>query len=71
MAVLPGLGEHRQGTCSPTRPQQGRGRPGPISAHLCDIDDLLEGVTARLAVLELNDVEQLGLPVEHEFGQAE
>jgi hypothetical protein len=70
VAVLQGLGEHGQGSCSPTWPQQGRGGTGrSADTHLCDIDDRLEGVPTRFAILELKHVEQLGLPVEHEFGQ--
>ena len=53
------------------RPQAARGDAGVVAAHLRDVDDLLEGVPAGLAVLQLDQVEHLVLPVEQEPGEAE
>lgn len=53
------------------RAELARRRARVVAAHLRDVQDLLEGVPAGLAVLELDQVEHFVLAVEDEIREAE
>ena len=69
--VLPRLGEHRQRALAAARPQEGRRRVRVVARLDGDVEHLLEGVAARLAGLELDDVEDLGGVVDDEVVEAQ
>ena len=70
-AVLHGLRQQRESARMPGVGEHGRPASGVVTGHDRAVGDLLEGVAAGLARLELDEVEQLGLVVEHEVVQAQ
>ena len=71
VVILPGLGQAREGPGAAVGPQEARGGPGVVAAHLRDVDDLLEGVPAGLAVFQLDQIEHRVLPGEQERREAQ
>ena len=71
VVILPGLRERGQGARAAPRLQVTRGRAGVVPAHLRDVDDLLEGMPAGFAVLQLDQVEHLILPAEQALGETQ
>ncbi len=69
--VLPGLGEHGQRTLTAARLQKARRRVCVVARLDGDVEHFFEGVTSRLAILELDDVEDLGGVVDDEVVKAQ
>ena len=70
VAALPRLGEQRQSTLAAARTQQSRRRVRVVARHDGRVEDLFEGVLARLARLELDDVQDLVGVGDHQVVEA-
>src|SRR5437588_10054922 len=64
MMVLPCRGEKRERTAAPGRAKVPLRSARVVTRHDRDVHDLLEPVPARLAGLELEQVEHLVLPIQ-------
>jgi len=69
MVVLPDLGERELDALAALGAEVLLGGVRVVAGGEGDVEHLLEGVTARLPVLELDEVEHLVLAVEHEVVQ--
>ena len=69
--MLPCLCQGGQRSRAATGLQVARGDAGVVAAHLRDVDDLFEGVPTGLAVLQLDQIEHLVLPIEQERRKTE
>ena len=71
VVVHPGLGEHRVGAGDLARAQVPLGGAAVVAGGESRVDDLLEGLLAHLAGLDLHEVEQLDLALEDEVVEAQ
>ncbi len=71
VAVLVGGGQHRERAAAALRLEVPGGGVRVVAGHDRDVEDLLERVLARLARLELDQVEDLVLAREHQVVEAQ
>ena len=71
LVVHDGTGQEWKGTLAARRSQEPSRRVGVVAGRDGDVEGLLERAEAGLAGLDLGEVEQFGLPFEHEVVEAQ